>query len=184
MQIGDSFEPPHGGELAVVGRIGHTGTPWDRAILVPVETVWEVHGLPNGHAPERHDQIGPPFDPACFPGTPAIVVHAEAMCANYALRSEFTRDAETMAFFPGTVLSTLHRMMGDVGQAMSIMSLVTQCLVAASVLLGLFILSRLFSRQMAALRALGAPAHFVVAVLWSYSAVLLVAESVAGLGLG
>ncbi|TDL83788.1 ABC transporter permease [Meridianimarinicoccus aquatilis] len=195
LQIGDVFEPAHGvgdaaendahaADLTVVGRIGYTGTPWDRAVLVPIETIWEVHGLANGHAPERADQIGPPFDPDYFPGTPAIVVRASAMWANYALRSEFTRDAQTMAFFPGAVLSNLYRVMGDIRQAMSLMSLVTQCLVAASVLLGLFILSRLFMRQMALLRALGAPARFVFAVLWSYCTALLVAGSVLGLGLG
>ena len=196
--IGDSFEPAHGigdaaedhaheGEgLTVVGRMAPTGTPWDNALLVPVETVWEVHGLANGHAPEREEQIGPPFDPDYFPGTPAIVVHAEELWANYALRSEFTRDSETMAFFPGTVLANLYRVMGDVRQAMSVMALVTQVLVAASVLLGLFILSRLFRRQVALLRALGAPSRFVFAVVWSFGAVLLLAGAALGLltGLG
>ncbi len=198
LEIGDGFIPAHGhgdaadagahdgAHLAVVGRMAPTGTPWDRAILVPVEAVWEVHGLANGHAPERAAQIGPPFDAAFFPGTPVIVTHSEELWANYALRSEFTRDSETMAFFPGTVLANLFRVMGDIRQAMSLMALVTQVLVAASVLLGLFILSRLFRRQIALLRALGAPARFVFAVVWSFGAVLLLAGAALGLvtGLG
>lgn len=136
-------------------RLPRSSTPWDRAILVPVESVWAVHGLASGHAPDRADQIGPPFDAAYFPGTPAGIVCADELWANYALRSEFNRDAETMAFFPGTVLAELYRVMGDVRQAMSLMTVVTRVLVAASVLLGLFILSRLFQRQTAMLRALG-----------------------------
>jgi len=196
LAIGDSFVPAHGHgaaadpdahagvDLRVVGRMGRTGSPWDRAILVPVESVWEVHGLANGHAPERADQLGPPFDARYFPGTPAIIVQAEALWANYALRSEFTRDAETMAFFPGAVLANLYRIMGDVRQAMSLMSLVTQILVAASVLLGLVILTRLFQRQMALLRALGAPDRFVLSVVWAFAALLLLAGAVLGLGLG
>jgi putative ABC transport system permease protein len=143
-----------------------------------------VHGLADGHAPEDEVRLGPPYDAAYFPGTPAIVVRAESLPATYALRSEFSRDNETMAFFPGTVLSDLYRVMGDVRQAMSILTLVTQMLVAASVLLGLFILSRLFRRQLALLRALGAPARFVLAVVWSYAASLLVAGAVLGLALG
>ncbi len=183
--VGDAAEGGHAGvSLSVVGRIGPTGTPWDRSILVPVEAVWEVHGLANGHAPERGDQIGPPFDAEFFPGTPAIIVRAEALWANYALRSEFTRDAETMAFFPGAVLANLYRVMGDVRQAMSLMAVVTQGLVAASVLLGLFILTRLFRRQVSLLRALGAPARFIFAVVWSYGAVLLAAGASLGLGFG
>jgi putative ABC transport system permease protein len=195
LAIGDVFEPAHGigdgaedhahegAGIAVVGRMAPTGTPWDRAILIPIETVWEVHGIASGHAPDRRDQIGPPFDAAYFPGTPAIIVQAENLWANYALKSEFT-DARTMAFFPGTVLASLYSIMGDIRQVMSLMTLVTQSLVAASVLLGLFILSRLFQRQMAVLRALGAPARFVFAVLWSYAATLLVTGAILGAGLG
>lgn len=203
LAIGDDFTPAHGmrsfagraapeddedaghaheGEhLTIVGRMAPTGTPWDRAILLPVEAVWEVHGLANGHAPEQAGRLGPPFDPDYFPGAPAVVVHAEALWANYALRSAFTRDARMMAFFPGAVLADLYRVMGDLREAMSAMALVTQALVASSVLLGLFILSRLFGRQIALLRALGAPARFVFAVVWSFGATLLLAG--AGLGL-
>ncbi|WP_138465639.1 FtsX-like permease family protein [Poseidonocella sp. HB161398] len=196
LAIGDHFTPAHGtgagaddhahdgADYVVTGLLPRSGTPWDRALLIPVEAVWEVHGLANGHAPERAAQIGPPFDPDDFPGTPAVIVKSTALWANYALKSEFTRDAETMAFFPGTVLSELYRVMGDVRQAMSLMSVATQILVAASVLLGLFILTRLFQRQTAMLRALGAPARFVMAVIWSYGAGLLAAGTVLGLGAG
>lgn len=196
LEIGDSFTPSHGFsgdadhdahagfEITVVGRMPRTGSPWDRALLVPVESVWEVHGLANGHGIEEGDRVGPPFRAELFPGTPAIIVEAQSLAAAYALRSEFTRDKETMAFFPGTVLSDLYRVMGDVRQAMSLMSLVTQGLVAAGVLLGLFILSRLFQRQLAMLRALGAPARFVMAVVWLYGVMLLVKGTVLGLVFG
>lgn len=196
LAIGDRFTPSHGMghsaeddahagfEITVVGRMPPTGSPWDKALLVPVESVWEVHGLANGHGIEEGDRIGPPFRADLFPGTPAVIVKAGSLAATYALRSEFTREKETMAFFPGTVLSDLYRVMGDVRQAMSLMSLVTQGLVAASVLLGLFILSRLFQRQLAMLRALGAPARFVMSVVWLYGVALLVIGTVLGLVFG
>lgn len=178
---GDSSDPEaHGDHYTVVGRMPPTGSPWDRAILVPIEGVWAVHGLASGHAPDAPNQLGPPFDARYFPGTPAIVVKADELWATYSLRSEFTRDAETMAFFPGTVLAQLYAVMGDVRQAMSLMTLVTQSLVATSVLVGLFILTRLFRRQIALLRALGAPARFVLSVVWSYAATLLVLGSALG----
>ncbi|GGF66402.1 putative ABC transport system permease protein [Mameliella alba] len=196
LRIGDRFTPAHGRGsgadaeahdgvgIEVVGRMARSGSPWDRAILIPVETVWEVHGLANGHPFEDGDRIGPPFTPELFPGTPAVIVHAGELWANYALRSEFTVAGETMAFFPGTVLADLYRVMGDVRQAMSVMSIVTQVLVAASVLLGLFILTRLFQRQLAMLRALGAPRRFVMAVVWGYGVTLLVAGTMLGLAFG
>ncbi|MCF8498849.1 MAG: FtsX-like permease family protein [Rhodospirillum sp.] len=196
VDIGESFTPAHGhGDGAdgdehegvvftVVGKMARTGTPWDKAILIPVEAVWRVHGLADGHRVSDGDRLGPPFDAALFPGTPAIVVHASALWANYALKSEFSRDRETMAFFPGTILANLYGIMGDLRRAMSLMSVVTQVLVAASVLLGLSILTRLVQRQTAMLRALGAPRRFVVAVVRSYGVTQLVLGTVGGLLVG
>jgi len=160
-----------------------TGTPWDKAILVPIEAVWGVHMLPNGHAP-GDSHIGPPFDISRFPGTPAILVHANELWANYSLRSEFDAAADTMAFFPAAVLTRLYTIMGDIRQAMSLMSLATQVLVSISVLAGLMILIRLFQRQLALLRALGAPRRFIFAVVWSYATLLLVSGAVLGLAVG
>ena len=196
LALGDGFSPAHGlgdaavegthGDLqyTVVGRMPLTGSPWDRAILVPVESVWEVHGMADGHGPGREPgAIGPPYDPDRFPGTPAVLVRAEALWANYALRSEFT-DERTMAFFPGAVLSRLHGIMGDIRQIMSVMAVVTQVLVAAGVLAGLAILTRLLSRRLALLRALGAPRRFIFALTWSFAAILVSTGAVLGLGLG
>lgn len=47
---GDEDHVHHGVHYTVVGRMPRTGTPWDRAIVVPVEAVWQVHGLGTGHA--------------------------------------------------------------------------------------------------------------------------------------
>ena len=194
VRLGASLEPAHGqGEMAehgghegtsytVVGRMAPTGSPWDRAILVPVEAVWEVHAFPTGHAPERAEQIGPPFDPEWFPGTPAILVRANEVWANYALKDRYSR-ADVMGVFPGTVLAGLHGLLREVREAMSLMALVTQTLVVVAVLAGLTLLVRLFARGLALLRALGAPRRFVLAVVWGYAAALVGLGAVLGLGL-
>jgi putative ABC transport system permease protein len=191
--IGDAFVPLHGHgamaqdlhatELTVTGRMAPTGTPWDRAILVPVESVWITHGLASGHPPGS-DRLGPPFDPAYFPGTPAVLIHATDLGALYGLQALFNDEMRTMAFFPGAVLAGLYRVMGDVREAMSALALATQGLVAASVLLGLALLVRLFQRRIAMLRALGAPARFVLGVVWGYATALLATGTVLGLGVG
>lgn len=51
----------HGGvHYHVVGRLPRFGSPWDRAILIPVESVWETHGLGNGHGATRdHNHEAP-----------------------------------------------------------------------------------------------------------------------------
>ncbi|GLK86369.1 FtsX-like permease family protein [Ancylobacter defluvii] len=64
LRTGDRFHPLHGqassgghmhGETTyeVVGRLAPTGTPWDRAVLVPIEAVWRTHGM-EAHAGEEH----------------------------------------------------------------------------------------------------------------------------------
>ena len=181
---GDFTEDVHGGHaIAVVGRMAPTGSPWDRAILVPVENVWEVHGLAAGHAPERADRLGPPFDPDYFPGSPAFLLHSDQLRENYAVQAAYDTD-RTMAFFPGAVLAELHGVLGDVREAMSLMAVLTQVLVAAGVLAGLVALARLFARRFALLRALGAPRRFVFAVVWSYAATLIGLGCALGLALG
>lgn len=192
--VGAEFTPAHGHGPAVehgahdghayrvVGRMAPTGSPWDRAILVPVEGVWEVHGLPNGHA-AGDTRIGPPFVAEYMPGTPAVLVRADELWGNYALKSRFTRD-DMMAFFPGTVLAQLHGLMGEVRAAMSQMALLTQLLVTLSVLTALMILVRLMARSLALLRAVGAPLRFVFAVVWGYSAALILSGALLGLGAG
>ncbi len=193
--VSESFAPAHGhGEAAdahahggftyrVVGRMAPTGSPWDRALLVPVEAVWEVHGLATGHAPERGEALGPPFDAAYFPGTPAILVEPHELWQAYAIKTRYTRP-DLMATFPGTVLAQLHGLLRDVREAMSLLALVTQGLVAVAVLAGLALLVRLFARGLALLRALGAPRRFVLAVVWGYAAALLAAGGLLGLALG
>lgn len=191
----DELEPAHGigasadqhahaeDRYRVVGRMAATGSPWDKAILVPIEGVWEVHGLAAGHAEGDHEQLGPPFDPALFPGVPAVLVVADKLVDNYAIRSAFTRD-DVMAFFPGAVIASLNSLMGDVRQVMSVMAVVTQGLVMTGVVAGLVILMRLFAGSFTLLRAIGAPKRFVFAVVWAYAAGLAVTGAAFGLLLG
>lgn len=191
--LGETFTPVHGHgftegahegvEIAVVGQMRPTGSPWDRAVLVPVENVWVVHGLADGHAPENAGQIGPPFDPDYFPGTPAFLVHSDEIWKNYAVQARYATET-TMAFFPGAVLARLHILLGDVREMMSLMAILTKVLVAAGVLTGLVAMAKLFARRFALLRALGAPRRFVLALVWSYAAALIAAGTALGLVFG
>lgn len=194
LSIGDVIRPVHGDgsggaydehdfEYLITGQMKRTGSPWDNAVLVSVESVWDVHGMPLGHGPDWDGTLGGPFDPDQFAGTPAVLVHAEQLWANYALQSEFNT-AETMAFFPGNILAQLHALMGDIRQVMSLLAVATQVLVATAVLAGLSMLSRILARRMALLRALGAPRRFVFAITWSYATALLLLGALLGIALG
>jgi putative ABC transport system permease protein len=194
LQVGDHFTPTHGDgadedagahdghSFQITGKMAPTGSPWDRALIVPIEAVWEVHGLATGHAPDAPG-IGPPFDPAYFPGTPAFLVSAKTMWGNYALVNDYGTET-TMAFFPGAELARLHGLLGDVRRLMSLMAGLAQALVAAGALAGLAALARLFAPRFALMRALGAPRRFTLAVMWSYAAALIGAGATGGLALG
>jgi len=218
LEIGDTFHAAHGhgaeaesGDyhpqtLTVVGRLPPTGSPWDKAILVPIEFVWQVHGLGTGHDPapehageaeEHHDEageehhhehadveadvsIGPPFDLAALPGIPAAVVKPRTLAEAYGLRNTW-RTTETTAFFSAEVLVQLYELIGDVRVVMSALAVATQTLLVAAILAGILILMRLYTQRFAVLRALGAPRLYIFAVVWTFSFALIAGGALLGL---
>jgi putative ABC transport system permease protein len=194
LAIGATLSPSHGhssGEragqvheghaIAIVGRLPRTGTPFDRAILVPIEKVWEIHGLPTGH-PEGDPRIGPPWSEATG-ATPAIVIKAASVADAYRLRGQ-NRTPERMAVFPAEVLVALYATLGDVRDVMAALTLATQALVLVAVLVAVMAVVAARRREIAVLRALGAPRSFVFASLWCGLGVLLAAGGLLGLALG
>jgi len=180
-------EAPDGGHVheevayAVVGRLLPTGTPWDAAILVPIESVWEIHGLGNGHPPGV-ERIGPPWE-AGPPAVPAVVVKPRSIAGAYQLRARY-RAAGSTAVFPGEVLAGLFRTMGDVRAVLSAMAVATAVLVVAAVFLAFTAVVASRAREHAVLRAIGAPPGFVLAALWLELGTVLTAGVAAGTALG
>ena len=221
LEIGDTFEPAHGHgfeaeeqhhhgvNITVVGRMNATGTPWDSAIIVPVEQVWEVHSLASGHAEDDHDddhdhattgsaehadhedheheqetvKLGPPFDGLDLPGVPAMVVHPKSVAGAYGIRSSYRTDHST-AFFPAEVLVEMYQMLGNAGTVMRWMALGTQALVVAAILAAVLALMQIYRKQFAVLRALGAPRSYIFGSIWLYVAILVVFGAAIGLALG
>lgn len=165
----------------VIGRMAPTGGPWDRAVIVPVESVWETHGLGDGHAAEG--RIGPPFDAEKLPGVPALVVRPASVAAAYALRADL-KTAGHLAFFPAEVLVDFYAVLGDLREALAIASAVDDGLVFLAVTALLVTVTGLRRRRYAVLRALGAPRLFVLATVWGTAASLVAVGCLAGLGLG
>lgn len=69
LSVGAEIKPMHGtaetgghthagAAYKVVGKLQPTGTPWDRAILVPIQAVWHVHGLGAEHGHHEEDEHG------------------------------------------------------------------------------------------------------------------------------
>ncbi|WP_426125744.1 ABC transporter permease [Pararhizobium sp. PWRC1-1] len=82
LPLGYAVKPMHGTaggethtELAyrITGRLAPTGTSWDRAILVPIQAVWGLHGMDaRGHEADEEHAESTAGDPA------AAVPHDEA----------------------------------------------------------------------------------------------------------
>lgn len=170
-----------GHDLTVVGRLPATGTPYDRAILVPIETVWEAHGLPTGR-PASQDGIGPPW-PEATGDVPVVVIKAASVADAYKLRASL-RNERTLAIFPAEVLVELYATLGDVRDAMAAMAIACQILVLVAVLVCVLAVTGGRSRDMAVLRALGAPRPFIFAVVFTGVGIMMVAGCMLGLLIG
>ena len=179
----EGAEGEHGTKLTVVGRMAETGSPWDRAIVVPIEQMWLVHNLPTGHNPLGAKILGPPFDSGFLPGVPAVIVKPKTLSDAYRLRGVYRSERST-AFFPAEVLLELYGLMGDIRQLMSLMALGTQALVIGAIVAGVIALLRVHRKQFATLRALGAPRGYILASIWLYVAIIVGIGSFAGLALG
>jgi putative ABC transport system permease protein len=199
LRLGDEIEPSHGAghpaadgdagdddaahrgvEYKIVGRMAPTGGPWDRAILVPVEAVWDIHGMGTGHGDEA--RVGAPW-PADAPGVPLIAVAPESFAAAYVLRAKY-RLGGTVAVFPGEVLAALFALLGDVGTVLALVAAAAQALVVAAILMVVFVAIAARRRQLAILRALGAPRLFVFLTVWGEIAIVLAIAGIAGLAVG
>ncbi|MCB1809017.1 MAG: ABC transporter permease [Candidatus Competibacteraceae bacterium] len=184
----------------VVGRLPRLGSPWDRAIMVPVEAIWRTHGLSTGHreneilsiqaSRQGHKldwsalKIGPPWDADHIPGVPAIVIKPVSVRDAYVLRNYYRRHDATTAFFPAEVLLELYALLGDARFLFASMAVATQVLVLGAMLLAVFAALALRRRQLGVLRALGASRSYLFAAIWSYTVIVITLGAALGLALG
>jgi len=181
MGLADETAHAHEGvHYRVVGRLAPTGGPWDRAVIVPVETVWRTHGLGTGHDGEA---IGRPWAAPSIPEIPAIVVKPKSFAGAYALRAEWRRGT-TQALFPAEVLVEVHGLVGDVQRILLVASALDDGLVFLAVTALLVTVVGARRRRYAVLRALGAPRRYVLAVVWGGAATLTALGCLLGLALG
>ncbi len=178
----------HGEEFVVVGRLAPTGTPWDRAIVVPIEAVWRMHAHPATSA--GHDaiggtapQLGPPWVAGRAGPVPAIVVRPRTVTDAYRLRQQY-RGRETMALFPAEALNRLYAVLGDVGLLLRWMAFAFDALLMAAIVLVIAAMLAARRDSIGVLRALGAPPLYVFATVWLHGALLVAAGAAGGLAFG
>ncbi|PYE25963.1 putative ABC transport system permease protein [Rhizobium sp. PP-CC-3A-592] len=192
---------------AVVGRMKPTGTPWDRAILVPIQAVWELHGMGHdkaeheeagheeaghaeaGHAGGEHEHSADATAPINedwaehSAGVPAVLVKPKTIADAYKLRQEY-RSGTTLAVFPGEVLTRLYATLGDAKILLMAVAIGTQVLIAAALLLVTIMHVGQRRRQIGALRAFGASRTVVFRIVWLQLFAISLAGILLGFGLG
>jgi putative ABC transport system permease protein len=149
--------------LTIVGRLPPTGSPWDKAVLIPIESVWETHGLGDGHL--KDGVIGPPFDGDDIPPIPALVIKPSSIANAYVLRSEYRKN-NLMALFPAESLVKIYQTMGDVRDVLLVASVLNGVLILSAIILLILAIFSLRRRRYAILRALGASAFYIALVAW------------------
>jgi putative ABC transport system permease protein len=143
----------------VVGVLASTNTPADLGIYVPLESVWEVHGL-HGHDEAHADAHADADDP----GVTAVLVRARDISAAYQLYQELNAAPDVQAALPGAVLTQYLTLLGQGQQVLSLVAGVALVMAGLSVALTLYgaVLAR--QREIAVLRALGASRRTVLGV--------------------
>ncbi|WP_349960861.1 ABC transporter permease [Rhizobium sp. ZPR3] len=223
LSAGAEIKPMHGtaetgGEThtaiayKVTGRMAPTGTAWDRAILVPIRAVWQLHGMhgedhqdhdaeeadahgaaspeqdhheDHDHEPGHVDADAPldeQFD-VQTPGVPAVLVKPKTIADAYRLRQEY-RTGTTLGVFPAEVLTRLYATLGDARSLLLAIALGTQAIVIAAIVLVTIMHVGSRRRQIGALRALGTPVRSIVTLVWGELFVLFAAGILLGIVLG
>ncbi len=179
LSMGKTFSPLHGQlpavdsehahehvRYTVTGRLPATGTPWDRAILVPVESIWEAHGLN-----------------ATSSGYSALVVKPQSIAAAYRLRSFWTNN-QFQGIFTGEVLTSLFATMGEIRNIMQYMAFSAEGVALCAALLAGFLAVSLRRKRLALLRALGAPGRYILVAVWLMVTLIIGMGGILGLILG
>lgn len=189
LTIGDKVIPIHGqvgsegahqhddAGYIVTGILPASFDAWDKAILVPITSVWDLHhvshseSVENNHSHE-YEQSGP---------VSAIIVKPKSIAGAYQLRTQY-RSGESLAVFPGEVLSRIYGTLGDARQILSWVAMGTQALVVIALLMVVVIHLEQRKRQLGALRAFGAPKRGILTLVWC--GLMLMVSAGIGLGVG
>lgn len=193
-RIGDEIVPMHGrtpgaghahdhGRLKVVGRMPESGTPWDRAVMIPIEAVWATHSM------TVHDE----HDFETLPGVSAVVVKPASFADAYRLRQQQSQrtlsgpdrtSVNLMGVFSGEVLVSLHSLLGGASEAVTITARLTLLTALAATLIMGVLLGELRRPALEQLRVLGAPQRYIMSLVWCIVMTVVAAGTAGGLVLG
>lgn len=193
LKLGDKFHPEHGRvvgsgsqhretEFEVVGVLPQTGTPWDRAVIVPIQSVWTMHDHKHEHEKSMDvlsaDALMRLSDDElrALPGFQSLVIKPSDFASAYRLRQHLSKTTLEMAngqsvpltaVFSGEVLVDLYGSLDTAGKVLYAVTSASLAISLIAVVLFGLMLVHLRSSGLLTLRVMGAPARYVVCAVWS-----------------
>ncbi len=158
---------PHGEPYTVVGILAPTGGPVDRALLTPIETLWQVHGQTT---PQERQVT-------------AVLYSAEQLAGIYVTAQRINAGREAMAVLPGQVFAGARDVLGQGQAAYAGLSALVLGIAALTVWLGVHAATLERQRTVALLRALGAGRVSVFGLVLGETLITVTLGVVLGLGL-
>jgi putative ABC transport system permease protein len=180
LRIGDSFRTSHGvvfedeheALFKVVGIAERVFGPYDRAIFVNIESIWE------NHAHHDHDDVDEDKE------VTAVLVRPASYPDAYSLAVSFQRDSEKQLVFPAQTAARLFSLMGGGERFLSVVVYSVAVCSIFTTMLVLYWSNRDRRREKALLCALGASRGALVTVSWLEGTFTLLIGALAGEVLG
>jgi putative ABC transport system permease protein len=183
LRVGDSFRTSHGivagdehdNDFSVVGIAEATRGPYDRAVFVPLETIWAEHKNHVDDEGEDHEETG---------DVTAVLIRPRSYPDAYSLAVSFQGDPDKQLVFPAQTVIRLFSLMGR-GEAF--LSIVVYAVGGCALLTTLLVLywagaARRGERML--LHVLGVPRGTLVFISWLEGTVALLAGVLVGELLG
>jgi len=167
-----SFSQHKAHPFTVVGILAASGTPMDRAIYIPIQSVDILHNVKTSIKPDGHELHG--IEAFNQPELSALLLGAKSRVAVLSLQRELSQfKAEPLtAILPALALRELWQMLSTVEISLRVISILVLC--AALIGMTTMLLASMRERQqeLAVLRALGAR-PWLILLLVEAEAVLL-----------
>jgi len=186
LKVGDHFTPSHGvegvakshkdGESEIVGILAPTGTPADRAILIPIGAYYVL----DGHEALDGMTEGGARDPR---GLSAVMMRTKAGFYRTRIYRSVNDRLDTMAVYPSVEVRNLFSILGAGDFILRWITGLIVVVALIGVMVAIYNTMGARRREFAVLRALGAKRSTILGLVTCESALLALLGGCAGLGL-
>ncbi len=176
LKLGDRFKPAHGTvalieadehkeEYTVVGILAATGGPGDRGIYVDIGSIWDVHGqAEHVEGKTAHANQTDSREVTAVLYTPTRLGYVYQI-ASQLDQGKYLTGVDAQGIFPGQTVGRLLDLLGQGREGYAIIGTLVLILALATVAVNTYASALAGQRNLAILRAVGARASTVIAVV-------------------